>query len=94
MIPGLISLATIGGVVATILFMFLPAIVELKKPKDAGPRLITENFSPLSLTLNNPLQMKNIQPVLADIEGEVGITKAICVKILGFLPNLESFTVE
>ena len=27
----------------TISFLFLPAIIELKKPKDAGPRLITQN---------------------------------------------------
>jgi hypothetical protein len=27
----------------TISFLFLPAIIELKKPKDAGPRLISEN---------------------------------------------------
>jgi hypothetical protein len=27
-----------------VLFMFLPSIIELKKPRDAGPRLIHTNF--------------------------------------------------
>jgi hypothetical protein len=26
-----------------VLLLFLPAIIELKKPKDGGPRLIEEN---------------------------------------------------
>lgn len=27
-----------------VLFMFLPSIIELRKPRDAGPRLICTNF--------------------------------------------------
>jgi hypothetical protein len=91
--PGLISLVTVGGVAATILLMFLPAIVELWKPKDAGPRLIAENYSVSPLTLNNLFLMATIEPVLADIETETGITK-IYTKTLSFLFNLESFTIE
>lgn len=88
-----ISIVMIGGVAATILLMFLPAILEVWKPKDAGPRLIAENFWASSLTSNNPLLKGNPEPVLVDIETEIGITK-IYTKTLGFLFNLESFTVE
>jgi len=31
------------------LLMFLPAIIELKKPHDSGPRLIHESFAQLPL---------------------------------------------
>jgi hypothetical protein len=45
--------ATIG---TSVFFMFLPVIVELKKPKDAGPRLIAEYFVQTGLgTLKNSL---------------------------------------
>lgn len=93
MTPVLVLLATIGGVAATMLLMFLPAIVELWKPKDAGPRLIAENFTTSALTLNNLSLMRNIQPDLTDIECEMGITK-VYAKTLVFLPNLESFMFE
>jgi hypothetical protein len=93
MTPLLVILATIGGVAATILLMFLPAMVELWKPKDAGPRLIAGNFPTSILTLNNPLLMANFQPNLTDIEGELAIP-TIYAKTLGFLPNIELFMVE
>jgi hypothetical protein len=88
-----ISIVMIGGVAATILLMFLPAILEVWKPKDAGPRLIAENFCTPSLTLNKPSLKGTPEPFLVDIENEIGITK-IYTKTLGFLFNLESFTVE
>jgi hypothetical protein len=88
-----ISIIMIGGVAATILLMFLPAILEVWKPKDAGPRLIAENFCASSLTSNKPSLKGNPEPFLVDIENEIGITK-IYTKTLGFLFNLESFTVE
>ncbi len=93
MTSGLISIAMIGGVAVTIFLMFLPAILEVWKPKDAGPRLIGENFSTSSLTLTNPLLNGNPERILVDIEKEIGITE-IYTKTLGFLFNLESFTVE
>lgn len=88
-----ISIVMIGGVAATILLMFLPAILEVWKPKDAGPRLIAENFWTPSLTSNKPSLKGNPEIFLVDIENEIGITK-IYTKTLGFLFNLESFTVE
>ncbi|MDW8023127.1 MAG: hypothetical protein RMJ15_05265 [Nitrososphaerota archaeon] len=41
-IPIMISI----GVLTFILVMFLPAIIELKKPKDPGPRMILEKHLP------------------------------------------------
>lgn len=43
--------ATFGATVCmTMLIMLLPAILELKKPLDAGPRLIIDNFAQLTAT--------------------------------------------
>jgi hypothetical protein len=46
MVPNLNSVITILllGTPALILIVFLPAIIELKKPKDGGPRMITIIF--------------------------------------------------
>ncbi len=46
-------IVTLIGMALTILIMFLPTIIELRKPRDAGPRLITESF-----TSAQPLNLK------------------------------------
>jgi hypothetical protein len=83
----LVLLATISGVGATVLLMFVPAIMELRNPKDAGPRMIAGNFSSLPLTLTK------MPSIIGDIEGETSKTKTY-VRLPGFLFNLESFPVE
>jgi len=46
MLNSLYALASQTGiVVVTILLLFLPALIELRKPKDSGPRLIMDNFA-------------------------------------------------
>jgi len=65
------------------LVMFLPALVELRKPKDAGPRRISEEPDQL------PPQIK-----LASMERteQFKIDQALAkkiVKIISVLPNLE-----
>ena len=69
----------------TILLMFLPAIIELKKPEDAGPRLITENFAKIVLsTLKIPI---------INIEDDWKLDIQSTMKIASFLhviPNLEA----
>jgi hypothetical protein len=67
------------GVIASIslsLLLFLPALVELKKPKDAGPRFISDSDSitPLkrlndsSFNLENqPISLQKNQTGLADL---------------------------
>jgi len=45
-------IATFGVTVGmTMLIMLLPAILELKKPLDAGPRMIIENFAQLTIPI-------------------------------------------
>ena len=70
---------------ALILIIFLPAIVELVKPKDCGPRRITDhvpNGSPESASVF----------CFANIEEDQEFTSPLSnplKKILEFLPNLE-----
>ena len=46
MIPDLtLFIVALFAMALTILIMFLPTIIELRKPRDAGPRLITESFA-------------------------------------------------
>ena len=79
LITALIAITTV------ILLMFLPAIIELKKPKDAGPRLITENFAKIGLsTLKIPI---------INIEDDWKLDIQSTMKIANFLhviPNLEA----
>lgn len=66
--------------------MFLPSIVELKKPQDAGPRLIMDR------TLKVALPIVDMGP-LVNIEGgpqiDLNLTPAISV-FLSFLPKLDA----
>lgn len=69
------------------LIMLLPALLELKRPKDAGPRLIMG-----SITATLQLQTRLIIP-LADIEKEELRFDRTTVKkitdIIAVLPNIE-----
>jgi hypothetical protein len=68
----------------TFLLMFLPAIIELKKPKDAGPRLINDNIAKIRIsTLKIPI---------TNIEEEQKFDNQSTINIASFLyliPNLE-----
>ena len=73
------------GVITFVLTMFLPALLELKKPRDAGPRIITEN-SP-TWKMWNQLSIS-----IADMEENVlkqAFTGEI-TNVLSVLPNLET----
>jgi hypothetical protein len=83
MIQELTLIGTFLGIVAALFLMFMPALMELKHPQDAGPRLIIENFVMLSTPAPTP------HPVLIDIEGEAQIIMTY-ERFLRFLPNLES----
>jgi len=83
MIQELTLIGTFLGIVAALFLMFMPALMELKRPKDAGPRLILENFVTL------PAHAPTPPPVLIDIEGEAQIIMTY-ERFLSFLPNLES----
>ena len=87
MIPNLTSILTVLmlGTPILILIMLLPVLVELKKPKDAGPRMIMGNISEV------PIQMMRVIP-LANIEEKQNFDSALIqalAKIIGALPSLE-----
>ncbi|HMK94712.1 MAG TPA: hypothetical protein VK536_04845 [Candidatus Limnocylindrales bacterium] len=87
MIPNQISnaiLPSIAGVTTVILLFFLPAIIELKKPKDAGPRIIGD--SPAKVTLSM------LKIPLIDIEEGQEENYQSAMKnaaFLYFIPNME-----
>lgn len=73
--------AAIGGIIFTVLLMFLPAFIELRKPRDAGPREISENITAPKLL--KPL------PSLINMETEFQI-----IDLIRFIPNMESVFFE
>ena len=87
MIPNLTSIIAILtlGIPVLILIMLLPALLELKKPKDEGPRMIMDNISEVQI------QIMRMTPI-ANIENEQRFDSAIIqplAKIIAVLPNLE-----
>jgi hypothetical protein len=87
MIPNLTSIIAILilGIPILILIMLLPALLELKKPKDGGPRLILDNISEVQI------QIMRMIPI-ASIEDEQKFDSALIqllAKIIEVLPSLE-----
>jgi hypothetical protein len=79
------TLATLIAITTiTFLLMFLPAVIELKKPKDAGPRLINDNIAKIRIsTLKIPI---------TNIEEEQKFDSQSTINIASFIyliPNLE-----
>lgn len=73
------------GVSTLILIMLLPALLELKKPKDSGPRIIIDNVFDMQML------WKEAIPIL-DLEEEHIADKILFKKIadvISVLPNLE-----
>ena len=69
----------------TTLLMFIPAIIELKKPLDAGPRLIPDSSIQMRLSA--------LKTALFNIEDELKFDSQLLGKIgnfLCFIPNLEA----
>jgi len=54
----MLLIALLGTVAFTSSLMLLPAVIELRHPKDAGPRLIIENFA-LQGTMLKSLEDEN-----------------------------------
>jgi len=69
------------GVSTFILIMLLPAFLELKKPRDAGPRAIMNN---IILIPQLPVIMEDEKIVL-----DQALRQKIA-SIIAFLPNLEA----
>ncbi len=88
MIPNLSSIIAILalGLPVLILFMLLPAILELKKPKDKGPRMIMDNISEVQI------HIMRMTPIV-NIESEQKVDSSVIqplAKIIAVLPNLEA----
>jgi len=85
MIPLIPTIAAIPVTAIVIALMFLPALIELKRPQDAGPRLIANSFMPWRLS--------TLKTFLLDIEEEFKFERQLTSKIaifLSFVPNLEA----
>ncbi|MCW4028769.1 MAG: hypothetical protein NWE92_03890 [Candidatus Bathyarchaeota archaeon] len=77
-----VSLALSAATALALLVMFTPAFVELKKPRDVGPRLIGNYFTRSILgNLNLPLQ--NMED-----DSHCGVLSVRVLNLFGF-PNLE-----
>lgn len=77
-----LSIITLMATTAmTMLILFLPAFIELKKPKDGGPRMITH------------LDRANVSRIsIANMEEEQSFDGALLMKIaslVSVIPNLE-----
>ena len=88
MIPNLTSIIAILilGTTTLILIMLLPALLELKKPKDGGPRMILDNISEVQI------QIMRMIPI-ASIEDEQKFDSALIqplAKIIEVLPSLDA----
>ena len=78
--------ALVAALTMAITLLFLPALIELKKPKDSGPRLITSDITKLMLI--------SLHPNILNIEDEQmrAFDSQLAAKIACFLyaiPNLE-----
>lgn len=74
-----------------LVLLFLPTLMELKKPKDAGPRRILE--SPIISTSISRGKTEKFWHILVDIEGgedtERSTNFTVHVEDLEALPNIE-----
>jgi hypothetical protein len=82
--PVMMFVALASGVVVFVLVMFLPALFELKNPKDSGPRKIVDD------ALDAVSQMKIVS---LERDEETQVDQALVKKmasVLSVLPDLES----
>jgi len=87
MIPNLTSIAPILilGIPVLILVMLLPAILELKKPKDEDPRRILDDISEVQIQI---MRMTHIVNIEREQRFDSGIIQPLA-KIIAVFPNLE-----
>jgi len=83
--PTLIAVIIIGAP-SLILIMFLPALLELKKPKDSGPRRIMDDFSEMQGQMGKIIPIVNIEE---EQKFDVALVKKIAT-IIAALPSLET----
>jgi hypothetical protein len=78
----------IFGLSTFLFIMLLPALFELKRPKDAGPRKIMDSMIPVQrFQLGQMISLVNAE------EEKLGLNQVLVKKIaeiIAFLPNLEA----
>ena len=78
----------IFGLSTFLFIMLLPALFELKRPKDAGPRKIMDSMIPVQrFQLGQMISLVNAE------EEKPGLNQVLVKKIaeiIAFLPNLEA----
>ena len=85
MIPGQIpsTLGSLSAAIAMIIILFfLPALIELKRPKDAGPRIIIDN--PAKITLGM------LKIPIVDIEERQNLIYQPAIKNEAFLYDIQN----
>lgn len=86
MIPNLTAIILIiAATPALILMMFLPAFIELKKPKDHGPRMISMEKSEVNALITRFISIANIED---EQNFDSSLIQTIA-KIVDVLPSLE-----
>ena len=86
MIPNLTAIITMTTTaLALILITFLPAFIELKRPKDGGPRLITTEIPEINMLITRFIPIANIEDE-QKFDNSLIQTMARTVE---FLPSLE-----
>jgi hypothetical protein len=78
----------IFGVSVFIFILLLPALFELKRPKDAGPRRIADDIGVVQFS-----HRRNMIPLVSIEEEKPRLDKTIVKKIadvIAILPNLEA----
>ena len=87
MILNLTSIITVLIVATPILILitFLPAFLELKKPKDGGPRMIMKSIPEVKTRRLHALHIANIEK---EQKFDISLIQTMA-KIIEVLPNLE-----
>jgi hypothetical protein len=86
MIPNLTAIIIITiTTIALILIMFLPAFIELKRPKDGGPRMITTEIPEINMLTTRFIPIANIED---EQKFDSSLIQTMA-KIVEFLPSLE-----
>jgi len=82
--PTTFIMLTIGAL-TFIFIMFLPALLELKKPKDAGPRLIMKDVPIMRSKMREAILITNMEE---EQKSDQTLIRKIA-DVIAVLPNLE-----
>ena len=86
MIPNLTEIILMVVVTpALVLLTFLPAFIELKKPKDKGPRMITAKIPEANVSIRHFIPLANIED---EQKFDSSLIQAMA-KTIAVLPSLE-----